>query len=68
VPSQLTIRAGEGVTWVNVDARIHTLESDLFSRAIPPRQNFSWTFHEPGRFFFWDGDLGRTMNGTVVIS
>jgi hypothetical protein len=66
-PRELEIRVGQRVTWVNMDVHIHTLESEPFSRTILPGQNFSWTFYEPGQFFFWDGDLGRAMNGTILI-
>jgi plastocyanin len=70
-PGYLTVPAGTTVTWVNRDRELHTVTSDvgLFNGQLGPRERFSFTFDEPGVFFFFcqphDWMIGEV---TVVAS
>jgi plastocyanin len=54
-PAYPTVAAGTTVSWVNRDGESHTVTSDvgLFDAEIGPGERFSFTFDEPGAYFFF---------------
>jgi plastocyanin len=69
VPSELTIRAGETVSWTNRDEDVHTVVSDdgLFrSPALDTQESFSFTFKRPGTYRFTCSFHPR-MTGTIIV-
>lgn len=53
-PAYPTLNAGTTVTWTNMDREAHTVTSDggLFDAEVGPGQTFSFTFDEPGIYFY----------------
>ena len=49
------VPVGTTVTWVNRDPEEHTVTSDvgLFDGSLGTRERFSFTFTEPGYYFFY---------------
>lgn len=54
-PAYPAIPSGARVVWVNRDREAHTVTSDvgLFDAEIGPGERFSFTFEEPGTYFFY---------------
>jgi plastocyanin len=50
-----TVPVGTTVTWVNRDREAHTITGDagLFNVEIGPREAFSYTFDQPGVYFYY---------------
>ena len=74
VPSTITVKPGENVTWSNEDAAFHSVTSgfynsptDLFdSEYLDPGQKFSVTFEEKGIFDYFC-KLHPWMQGQVIV-
>ncbi len=68
-PQQITVKAGDTVTWVNHDDIPHTVTSKtaLFrSKAMDTDDKFSFTFATPGSFPYFCA-LHPHMTGTIVV-
>ena len=54
-PTYLTVAAGTTVTWTNYDDESHTVTNDLglFDDEIWPGDTWSYTFSEPGVYFYY---------------
>ena len=68
-PKQLTVKAGDTVTWVNEDDIPHTVTSKtmLFrSKALDTDDKFSFTFATPGNYPYFCA-LHPHMTGTIVV-
>jgi amicyanin len=68
-PQQITVKAGDTVTWVNHDDIPHTVTSKaaLFrSKALDSDDKFSFTFATPGKFDYFCS-LHPHMTGTIVV-
>lgn len=69
LPSTVTIRVGETVTWVNRDTRTHGPVADnsaFSSGALSPGQRFSWTPSRAGTYPYADF-LDPSLRGTIVV-
>jgi len=69
VPAELTIKAGETVTWTNRDEEAHTIVSDsgLFRSALlDTDQTFAFRFEKPGTYHF-ACSLHPRMVGTIIV-
>jgi plastocyanin len=68
VPKEITIAAGDTVTWVNNDPLLHDV--DLGSRGESPDMGkggtYSMTFDRTGRYDY-DCDLHPGMTGAVIV-
>jgi plastocyanin len=66
-PDQMTIRAGDSVTWVNGDADRHNLRGDGFeSREMARGQSFTVEFPEPAHIAY-QCIIHTYMEGRVVV-
>ena len=68
-PQQITVKAGDTVTWVNHDDIPHTVTSKtlLFrSKAMDTDDKFSFTFAKPGSYPYFCS-LHPHMTGTIVV-
>src|SRR5215831_8277261 len=68
-PQQITVHAGDTVTWVNHDDIPHTVTSKTFvfrSKALDTDDKFSFTFATPGSFAYFCA-LHPHMTGTIVV-
>jgi plastocyanin len=68
-PQQITVHAGDTVTWVNHDDIPHTVTSKtlvLRSQALDTDDRFSFTFTTPGSFPYFCS-LHPHMTGTIVV-
>ena len=68
-PQQVTIKAGDTVTWINHDDIPHTVTSKtlLFrSKAMDTDDKFSFTFATPGSFPYFCS-LHPHMTGSIVV-
>ena len=68
-PQQITVKAGDTVTWVNHDDIPHTVTSKTMafrSKAMDTDDKFSFTFATPGRFDYFCS-LHPHMTGTIVV-
>ena len=54
-PTYKTVPVGTTVTWTNGDDESHTVTSDLglFDQEIWPGDSWSYTFTEPGVYFYY---------------
>ena len=68
-PSQLTIRAGEAVKWINKDSktRVLVLSNPPLEKNILANNNFTFTFRSIGTIEFWDPDV-EGMTGSITVS
>ena len=68
--ADLTIKAGDMVTWTNNDSAPHTVTSDagseLGSETISSGKTYSHTFTTPGTYAYHCG-LHPSMRGTVTV-
>ena len=71
VPSSVTIKAGDKVTWTNKDNTAHTVTSDngafASSGALSQNQTYSVTFGMAGTFPY-HCSIHPTMTGTVTVT
>jgi amicyanin len=68
-PQQVTVKAGDTVTWVNHDDIPHTVTSKtmvLRSKAMDTDDKFSFTFAKPGSYPYFCS-LHPHMTGTIVV-
>jgi plastocyanin len=68
-PQQITVKAGDTVTWTNRDDIPHTVTSKTMvfrSKALDTDDKFSFTFTTPGSFAYFCS-LHPHMTGTVVV-
>lgn len=74
IPSVLTIRVGESVSWQNQDVAYHTVTSGLYdnpdglfnSGHLDPNQSFSITFDKKGNFNYYC-TLHPWMKGKIIV-
>ena len=70
-PADVTIAAGDTVTWENrdtVDHQVVSRQAGFTSPVLKPGQTFSFTFREPGRFNYEDPLQRRPTRGTVTVT
>jgi len=75
-PSELTIKAGTTVTWVNQDSAPHMVASDphpahtdlpgLVSGTLAQGQTYSFTFDKPGTFGY-HCHIHPSMTGRIIV-
>jgi len=69
-PSEITIKAGETVTWTNGDSAPHTITSDsgteLASDPINNGQSYSHTFDKAGEYDY-HCSIHTMMKGKVIV-
>lgn len=66
-PDQMTIRAGDSVTWVNGDADRHNLQGDGFeSKEMANGQKFTVEFPEPAQIAY-HCIIHTYMEGKVIV-
>jgi plastocyanin len=68
-PKQITVKAGDTVTWVNHDDIPHTVASQtqvFRSKALDTDDKFSFTFATPGTYPYFCA-LHPVMTGTIVV-
>jgi len=69
-PAEVTVSAGDTVTWTNNDSVAHDVTADSFSSGEPggmaPGDNFKHTFQEAGTFDYVC-TVHPGMEGTVVV-
>lgn len=68
-PQQITVKAGDTVTWANHDDIPHTVTSKTMvfrSKALDTDDTFSFTFATPGKFDYFCS-LHPHMTGTIVV-
>ncbi len=74
IPSKISIRQGEFVTWLNEDAAFHTVTSGTYenpngmfdSGHLDPNESFTVKFEESGTFDYFC-TLHPWMKGKVVV-
>ncbi|MGB6586276.1 MAG: cupredoxin family copper-binding protein [Pseudolabrys sp.] len=68
-PKQVTVKAGDTITWVNHDDIPHTVTSQtqaFRSKALDTDDKFSFTFATPGTYPYFCA-LHPQMTGTIVV-
>ncbi|MGA2568232.1 MAG: cupredoxin family copper-binding protein [Pseudolabrys sp.] len=68
-PQQITVKAGDTVTWTNHDDIPHTVTSKTMafrSKALDSDDKFSFTFTAPGSYAYFCS-LHPMMTGTIVV-
>lgn len=68
-PAQITVKAGEAVTWRNEDAADHTVTADggsFTSETLGQGARFRMVFDRPGTYRYVCA-LHPEMKGTVVV-
>jgi plastocyanin len=68
-PQQVTVKAGDTVTWANHDDIPHTVTSTtkaFNSKALDTDDNFAFTFTTPGSFSYFCA-LHPHMTGSIVV-
>lgn len=69
-PAEVTIDAGDTVTWTNTDAAVHQVASTkkgLFkSPQLSTGQSYSYTFAKAGTYAYRD-EKNRSLRGTVTV-
>ncbi|MCY4491683.1 MAG: plastocyanin/azurin family copper-binding protein [Thaumarchaeota archaeon] len=74
IPTRITIKAGQPVTWVNQDSAFHSVTSgsydvptdDFDSGYMDPYQTFTITFDQPGTVDYFC-TLHPWMAGQVIV-
>ncbi len=74
IPSKISIRQGESVTWLNEDAAFHSVTSGTYenpngmfdSGYLDPNESFSIKFEESGTFDYFC-TLHPWMKGKVIV-
>jgi len=74
IPSKISIKQGESVTWLNEDAAFHSVTSGTYenpngmfdSGYLDPNESFSIKFEESGTFDYFC-TLHPWMKGKVVV-
>jgi plastocyanin len=66
-PAQLTIHAGQNVTWVNQGADGHDVTgSDWHSGPLTPQEAYTRVFAQPGTYGY-ECTMHPEMRGTVIV-
>ena len=67
-PSEITINAGESVTWINDDPAVHTASADdlTWSLKMIKGQNMTKTFNNPGEYPYHCA-IHPSMKGKVIV-
>lgn len=67
-PKELTIAAGDTVTWTNNDAVLHDVDIDNLAKSPDMHQGetFTQTFDKPGTYNY-DCDIHPFMKGKVIV-
>jgi len=66
-PSDLTIKVGDTVTWINNDGTAHTVKMDtLESDNLSKGDTFSFTFSDAGTFEYICG-IHPSMKGKIIV-
>lgn len=67
-PKELTISAGDTVTWVNNDPMLHDVDIDNLGKSPEMRkgETYSKTFDKPGTYDY-DCDLHPGMTGKIIV-
>lgn len=69
LPTTLSVRMGQKVTWINRDNAGHTATADngaFNSDVLNPGQKFTWTPKQPGTYSYSDYTQS-TLQGTIVV-
>ncbi len=74
IPSKITVKQGEQVTWSNEDVAFHTVTSGIYgdpnalfdSGHLDPGQKFSFVFNEKGTIAYFC-TLHPWMDGKVIV-
>jgi len=69
-PGEITIKAGESVTWVNQERMPHTVtahDGSFSSSALNAGATFSQTFDKPGEYTYYC-QYHPNMKGKVIVS
>ena len=70
VPSKVTIKTGDSVTWKNTDTHNHQVVANngaFVSRILGPGQSYTFRFRASGTYHYHDG-LNPAIRGTVVVT
>jgi len=75
IPSIITVKKGQQVTWSNEDVAFHSVTSGFYgepsllfdSRYLDPGQQFSFTFNEEGKFDYFC-TLHPWMKAQVIVT
>ncbi|MFZ1970668.1 MAG: cupredoxin domain-containing protein [Candidatus Nanoarchaeia archaeon] len=69
-PFQITIKVGDTVTWINLDATPHTITSDtgdeLKSPILASESTYSHTFKNAGTYPYHDS-INTVIKGNVIV-
>ena len=66
-PEQITIRAGDSITWVNQDSDRHRLSGDgIESRELPNKASFTAQFPEPSQLAY-HCTIHTYMEGRIIV-
>jgi plastocyanin len=66
-PAEITIRAGESITWMNGDSAVHDVKfQDFASPDLKKGEQFTKTFDKPGTYAYIC-EIHPTMRGTVIV-
>lgn len=69
-PSNLTVKAGTTVTWINQDSTTHTITSDngafQSSEDLNQGSNYTFTFSKAGTYPY-HCSIHPNMKGTIVV-
>ncbi len=76
MPREIKITKNTIVTWTNTDPSPHTVGANpypshnslrsLASPSLAKGQGYSYTFNQPGTYFYHD-DLNPTLNAKIVV-
>jgi plastocyanin len=70
VPKNVTVDAGDTVTWTNKDTANHQVvcqKCPFTSPTLKPNESFSYTFVDQGKFAITDA-LKSTIKGTITVN
>ena len=75
-PAELTICAGDAVTWVNEDTKEHAIftgwpgapDGQIQSPKIYYGKSWTWTFTKPGEFVYYCSTHKKKMQGAKVVA
>jgi amicyanin len=67
-PKEITIAAGDTVTWTNSDAMLHDVDIDELAKSpeLHKGETFTQTFDRPGTYNY-DCDIHPFMKGMVIV-
>lgn len=68
-PSNITVKVGANVTWINEDTVTHQVKEDnglFLSNPLANGQSFTYSFTSPG-IFHYICNIHPSMKGTVIV-